>query len=109
MTAGNPVRSGIPEDVSAEIVAAIRASHLKGSGVEGTDRIVHWDRAFVDPGGTIPFGLGPYAKVPITLLTENGQPIDEITVRVYPPERLRRRLAKLLPASPVVVSGGTAN
>jgi len=95
------VSNGIPVKVVAEIVAAIRASHLKGSGVDGTERIVHWDRAYVDPGGTI-FGPGPYLKVPITLLTESGQPIDEITVRVYPPARLLRKLAKLLSGLPSV-------
>lgn len=100
------MKAGESMGAVAEIVAAIRRSHLKGSGVDGTDRTVHWDRAYVDPGGTI-FGPGPYAKVPITLLSESGQPIDEITVRVYPPERLRRKLAKLLPGSPVV-SGDTA-
>ena len=92
---------GIPREAEAEIIAAIRASHLKGSGVDGTERTVHWDRAYVDPGGTI-FGPGPYLKVPITLLTESGQPIDEITVRVYAPARLRRKLAKLLPGLPSV-------
>jgi hypothetical protein len=76
----------------AEVLAAIRANHLKAniayheSGEsEGTPR---WDKAWVDPGGVL-WGPGPYAKVPIDF----GDPNWNIVVRVYPPERLRKRLA----------------
>ena len=109
--------NGIPVEVEAEIVAAIRANHLKANidvhennllVAEGQHATVHWDRAFVDRGGTV-FGLGPYAKVPITLRFDPPWKVagrmvteDEITVRVYPPERLRRKLAKLLPGLPSV-------
>lgn len=87
----------------ADVVAAIKANHLKANisgyeaGIDGA--VIHWDRAWIDPG----FGgdSGPYAKVPITLhwdppILAAGMTFDtdEIVVRVYPPERLRRRLAK---------------
>ena len=74
-----------------DVLAAIRANHLKAniSGYEAGDCPIHWDRAWIDPGGTI-FGPGPYAKVPVTLMDD-----DEIVIRVYPPARLRKRLAKL--------------
>lgn len=100
---GRPgVSKGIPEDVRDKIVAAIRRRHLRGSGADpAVDREVHWDRAIVDPGGTFLFGPGPYLKVPISLY-DHGVVMDEITVRVYAPEPLRRKLAKLLPASPAV-------
>jgi hypothetical protein len=73
----------------AEVIAAIRQTHLKANiaGYEAQGATLHWDRAWVDPGGVI-WGPGPYAKVPVT---REG---DEIVIRVYPPERLRRRLAK---------------
>ena len=66
----------------AEVIAAIRANHLKASWPHP----VHWDQAWVDPGGTI-WGEGPYLKVPV------GH--DGVVVRVYPPERLRKRLNTL--------------
>ena len=75
-----------------DVIAAIRANHLKaniGWFEQGTEcAVIHWERATVDPGGTI-FGLGPYLKVPVTW---NGETIPR---RVYAPARLRRRLAKL--------------
>lgn len=77
---------------SAEVLAIIREKHLKASlrwfhkqpGV-----VIHWDRAWLDPGGVI-FGLGPYAKVPVTL-TDN----DQRVIRVHVAEPLRKRLARL--------------
>ena len=76
----------------AEVLAAIQKTHLKANigGYEsgkakGRPR---WDRAWLDPGGTI-FGPGPYAKVPIDWDDCYGG----IIVRVYAPERLRKRLA----------------
>lgn len=97
---------GIPGDVAAKIVAAIRAHHLKANilGHEQAGNAIHWDRAWVDPGGTI-FGNGPYAKVPVTFHDAPPGPENEIVIRVYAPERLRRKLAKLLPGKPAVVGG----
>lgn len=79
----------------AEVLAAILASHLRANisayegGINGA--AIHWNRAYLDPGGVI-FGPGPYAKVPITF--PGDDPGWDIVVRVYPPERLRKRLAK---------------
>jgi hypothetical protein len=86
----------------SEVIAAIRACHLKANigWIEDMGRrpkhqngrpiVIHWDQAWVDPGGTI-FGHGPYLHVPIT----NYWSEDEETVhRVYAPARLQRRLAK---------------
>lgn len=88
----------------AEVIAAIRRDHLKANigWIEamvpppkhrnGNPIHVHWDRAWVDEGGTV-FGAGPYLHVPIM----NYWSTDEETVhRVYPPARLRRRLRKAL-------------
>lgn len=76
--------------IDADIIAAIRKTHLKAN-IDEYERkpgaIVMWDRARVDPGGTI-FGPGPYLKVPVTWDGET------VTVRVYPPARLRRRLER---------------
>lgn len=79
----------------ADVVAAIRANHLKANVAvyeQNECSAVHWDGAFVDPGGAL-WGPGPYLKVPVTLF-EAGEPIDEIVIRVYPPAYLRRQLAK---------------
>lgn len=79
----------------ADIIAAIRAKHLKANihcFEEDGLSTIHWDRAFVDSGGTI-FGPGPYVKVPVTV-REVGGPLYEIVVRVYPSARLRRQLAR---------------
>lgn len=78
----------------ADVIAAIRAKHLKAN-IGWCERkrniTIHWNRAWVDKGGTI-FGDGPYLHVPIT----NYWGTQEETVhRVYPPARLRRRLARL--------------
>lgn len=76
----------------ADVITAIRRHHLKANiaAWEGY-RYTHWNRATVDSGGTI-FGPGPYVKLPITL-RHRGRVVDELVIRVYPPERLRRRLA----------------
>jgi hypothetical protein len=77
----------------AEVLDAIRANHLKANiSVAEAEGRAHWDRAWIDRGGTI-FGAGPYAKVPVSLM-QDGVVVDEIVVRVYPPERLRKRLAR---------------
>jgi hypothetical protein len=85
----------------ADMIAALRANHLKANvgwiealgdrpmHVSGAPIVIHWDRAWIDPGGTV-FGPGPYLHVPITSFWGAG---EETTHRVYPPARLRRRLA----------------
>lgn len=67
-----------------QVIAAIRKNHLKAN-IAPSVRL-RWAQATVDPGGTI-FGLGPYLKVPVF-----GDSFG-IRVRVYAPERLRKRLA----------------
>jgi hypothetical protein len=78
-----------------EIITAIRAQHLKKNirAFEGKPGCtLHWRRAHVDPGGTI-FGPGPYVKLPITVTARSHWGVrDELTIRVYPTARLRRRL-----------------
>lgn len=68
----------------AEVIAAIRRCHLKANIAREHPRTQRWSRAWVDPGGTV-FGLGPYVKLPL---------IDGRIIRVYPPARLQRSLAK---------------
>lgn len=80
-----------------EIVRAIRARHLKANiawyEAHPDWYTLHWRAAFVDPGGTI-FGPGPYVKLPVTMHEPNSRR-DRIVIRVYAPERLRRKLAAL--------------
>ena len=72
----------------AEVIAAIRRTHLQANIAEAERvGVASWLHARVDPGGTV-FGPGPYLTVPVLI---NG---EWITVRVYPPARLRRRLAR---------------
>jgi hypothetical protein len=80
----------------ADVIAAIRANHLEANLSNRYYVRHHWDRAWVDPGGTI-FGPGPYVKLPVDLATndEPNSPTEEVTIRVYAPARLRRRLARL--------------
>lgn len=91
----------------AEVIAAIRANHLKAN-IRSPYYVRHyWDRAWLDPGGTI-FGDGPYVKLPVDWRRYDfgdprGDETDEVVIRVYAPARLRRRLAKLW-----VRSGDTA-
>jgi hypothetical protein len=71
-----------------EIIAAIRREHLKANIAKfevDPQAVIHWDRAWVDSGGTI-FGPGPYLKVPVS---HPGW--GETVHRVYPTARLRRR------------------
>lgn len=75
-----------------DVIAAIRRSHLKANIARfelDPEAVILWDRAYIDPGGTI-FGPGPYLKVPVMCPSW----ADGITVhRVYAPARLRRLLA----------------
>jgi hypothetical protein len=48
-------------------------------------RMPYWDRAYLDPGGTI-WGPGPYLKLPYG----DGAPKWEAVTRVFVPSRLRR-------------------
>ena len=80
-----------------EVIVAIRKNHLRANIAEFDDNperaILHWDRAWIDPGGTI-FGEGPYVKLPLTYNAEWYGIKEEITIRVYAPERLRKRLIR---------------
>jgi hypothetical protein len=78
----------------AEVIAAIRQCHLKANIRNPYYVRHHWADAWVDPGGTI-FGPGPYVHLPVDWLVREGS--DEtwrVVIRVYPPARLRRRLAQ---------------
>jgi len=72
----------------AEVIAAIKANHLQANvaQIERSGMTLNWDRAYVDPGGTV-FGPGPYLRVYV-----NEDP--SMAIRVYPPERLRKRLVQ---------------
>lgn len=76
-----------------DVIAAIRANHLKANiatcecDPKCWGRPL-WSKAWVDRGGTI-FGPGPYLHVPI-----RGGDRDGTVQRVYAPARLRRRLAR---------------
>jgi hypothetical protein len=87
------------------VIAAIRRNHLKADigWIEDQGEhpvhpsndcpiVIHWSRAWVDPGGTI-FGDGPYLHVPIEGYWGHSGKAEETVHRVYPPARLRRRLA----------------
>lgn len=87
-------------ELDAKIIAAIRACHLKAN-IDNAERdressIVFWDEAWIDPGGTI-FGEGPYLKVPV--ISRLVSDTDKLPRRVYPPARLRRKLARLIAES----------
>lgn len=69
------------------VIEAIRRCHLKAN-IGNPHYTAHdWNAAWVDAGGTI-FGRGPYVHLPVLWHGE------KVTIRVYPPEHLRRRLAK---------------
>lgn len=77
----------------AAVIDAIRRCHLKANI---SNRFIvrhHWGKAWVDPGGTI-FGEGPYVKLPVDWLMDDSGRTERVTIRVYPPARLRRRLQK---------------
>lgn len=84
-----------------DVIAAIRRCHLKANISQSVYVRHHWKLAHVDPGGTI-FGPGPYVKLPVDWLVRTGsKETTRVTIRVYAPARLRRRLAKRwIPAPP---------
>ena len=91
-----------------EVIAAIRANHLKANiaELEKAGFEMQWEKAYLDHGGTIS-GPGPYVKLPCRLRydTQDRELFarfgivlketdwDERVIRVYAPERLRKRLA----------------
>jgi len=81
----------------ADVIAAIRADPLgiNVAEIETHSRLL-WEEAWVDPGG-VAWGPGPYLKVPVVPLDE-ARPWRDVesarVLRVYAPERLRRKLAK---------------
>jgi hypothetical protein len=78
----------------AEVITAIRANHLKANISNPYYVRHHWDQAWVDRGGTI-FGPGPYVHLPVDAVWEDGSDkTDRLVIRVYPPARLRRKLAR---------------
>lgn len=86
----------MPTPAEIRAIAAIRANHLQANINDRCIRGQYWDRAWLDPGGTI-FGPGPYVKLPVDWLVRKGSDeTAEVTIRVYPPARLRRKLAKRL-------------
>lgn len=77
----------------ADVIDAVRRHHLRAN-ISNTAYVrQYWEQAWVDPGGTI-FGPGPYVKLPVDLLIRDDSDLtNRVVIRVYPPERLRRRLA----------------
>jgi hypothetical protein len=71
----------------ADVIAAIRKSHLKANITDPYIDEQFWDEAWVDPGGPW-FAPGPYVRLPVR---REG---ERLIIRVYAPERLRKRLAK---------------
>ena len=77
----------------ADVIREVKRRHLKANIDQferDKDAVIHWDRAWVDPGGTIPFGEGPYLKVPVT----RAHGSDETVHRVYPPMAILRRIQR---------------
>ena len=70
-----------------DVINAIRRCHLQANISEWPEDQQHWHRAWVDPGAALFFRNGPYVKLPV------GDGAEGVVIRVYAPERLRRRLA----------------
>jgi hypothetical protein len=66
------------------LVGLIRNQHLKFEVAEGA--VVHWDRAWIDPGPSPAGNSGPYVKVPISIDR------NEVVERVYPKAALWHKL-----------------
>jgi hypothetical protein len=78
----------------ADVITAIRHCHLKANIRNPYYVRHHWKLAWVDPGGTL-WGDGPYVKLPVDWLWKKGSKrTDRVTIRVYAPARLRRRIAR---------------
>lgn len=76
-----------------QVIAAIRQNHLKAN-ISNPYYVRHyWGKAWLDAGGTI-FGDGPYVHLPVDWQFDDSGKTDRVTIRVYPPARLRRRLAR---------------
>lgn len=86
-------------ELDAKIIALIRADHLKANighfERDTKSSILHWDEAWIDPGGTI-FGPpgAPYLKVPVTSRLFSDE--DKLPRRVYATARLRRKLTRMI-------------
>lgn len=78
----------------AQVIEAIRRDHLQAN-ISNPYYVRHyWERAWLDPGGTI-FSDGPYVKLPVDwLLRDGSDETEEVVIRVYPPARLLRRLLR---------------
>lgn len=96
---GHQAKPAFSPELDAEIIALIRASHLKANiGCVERDKvssIIHWDEAWVDPGGSI-FGPpgAPYLKVPVT--SRLFSDTDKLPRRVYATARVRRQLQRMI-------------
>lgn len=77
-----------------DVIVAIQQNHRRAN-IRNREYVRHhWDAAWVDKGGTV-FGPGPYVHLPVDMLIREGSAETErVTIRVYAPERLRKRLAK---------------
>lgn len=91
-----------PYMTDAEVIDAVRADHLHANIADATIRRVHWDGATVDPGGSL-FGPGPYLKVPADRQFNTRGDTERVTIRVYAPARLRRKLAAKWVGTPVAL------
>lgn len=89
-----------------EIIEAIRANHLKAN-IRNTCYVRHyWDEAWLDTGPGL-FAKGPYVKLPVDwLVREGSDETERVVIRVYPPERLRRKLADAVARTGGGVTGG---
>lgn len=76
-----------------EVIAAIRRQHLKAN-IENHCYVRHyWKLAWLDVGGV--FCEGPYVHLPVDWLVRKGsRQTERVTIRVFAPARLRRRLAR---------------
>lgn len=96
---GHKAKPAFSAELDAEIIALIRKNHLKANISDAEEdaesSIIHWDEAWVDPGGTI-FGPpdAPYLKVPVT--SRLFSDADKLPRRVYATARLRPKLVRMI-------------